>query len=668
MSLSTLLSIINVDNLKYYAKEKKMKLKGLFIKLGFLLLFSTPVWFGGCSSSDEHQSDDTSTSVSFSVKLIQNSDSSPISNKALGTINDIVSVTVKVERVSDSLELVPETNFTEISPGVWEITLADLPVDTELRFIANAYNISSQVIFTDTVNKMLINGGNNDTVFKMISVDDGVEPSNPIIASVTIPDEIVVKSFGNTISFNINHPAVVDYDITVQNGVITSAASGTHDPSSDLEVIYTAPAVPGEDTITLKTKDPNLSDEVGMAITFNVVAAVSTSNNSVLFGPAVTGMNVLRTATTLELEVQTDPLSGLSYSWSGTGDFTSLVDTVNPVIIEPFNDTDTGAITATVTDGSGIQASLTRTIEPGDFPLTIIPSVIRLFPDTGQTVCYDVSGNTIACPLANASLAQDGSYSINPPSFTNNGDGTVTDNNTTLIWQREDDNTPRSWETAKISCTDSILAGYNDWRLPNVKELQSIVDYGVFNPSIDSLMFPNSEPAWHWTSSEVVNSTYAWRIFFGHGGLRDDPKNLDSYVRCVRGGNAADFWSMNFTDIGNGTIIHASTKLMWQKEGDHIERSWGDSLAYCESLNLAGHDNWRLPNIKELASITDVNQDNPSINGSFFPNTDINGYWSSSTFADTSNNEAWSIWYSKGRTAFINKTSAIFVRCVRSGT
>lgn len=59
-------------------------------------------------------------------------------------------------------------------------------------------------------------------------------------------------------------------------------------------------------------------------------------------------------------------------------------------------------------------------------------------PDTGQTTCYHPGGSVITCPPPGDPLAQDGSYDINPLSYTDNGDGTVTDNNTGLVWQQVD--------------------------------------------------------------------------------------------------------------------------------------------------------------------------------------------------------------------------------------
>lgn len=113
----------------------------------------------------------------------------------------------------------------------------------------------------------------------------------------------------------------------------------------------------------------------------------------------------------------------------------------------------------------------------------------------------------------------------------------------------------------------------------------------------------------------------------------------------------------SFIDNGNGTITDNNTNLIWQKEDDSVERFWEPAIIYCEGLSLAGYSDWRLPNIKELESITDDSTD-PAINTTYFPNTKyqtISLYWSSTSSLSTAT-FAWLIDFSKGSTEENNKT------------
>ncbi len=122
-------------------------------------------------------------------------------------------------------------------------------------------------------------------------------------------------------------------------------------------------------------------------------------------------------------------------------------------------------------------------------------------------------------------------------SFTDNGDGTVSDNDTGLMWQKEDDNTKRVWNDAITYCDNLTLAGNTDWRLPSKKELISIVNYGKFNPSINTTYFPNTDSSPYWSSTIYADDTsYAWSVHLYGGGVYGYGKSGDGYVRCVRGG------------------------------------------------------------------------------------------------------------------------------------
>ena len=107
-------------------------------------------------------------------------------------------------------------------------------------------------------------------------------------------------------------------------------------------------------------------------------------------------------------------------------------------------------------------------------------------PDTGIEFCYDGSAGIPSPYPGEPFYGQDAQYVTNPMSFTDHGDGTVTDNITGLMWQQEDTIRPKYWDEAIDYCEALTLAGHADWRLPDEYELQSIVNYGRSNPSIDT--------------------------------------------------------------------------------------------------------------------------------------------------------------------------------------
>ena len=79
------------------------------------------------------------------------------------------------------------------------------------------------------------------------------------------------------------------------------------------------------------------------------------------------------------------------------------------------------------------------------------------------------------------------------------------------------------------------MSGYMDWRLPNEYELQSIVDYGRYNPAIDTGVFPGTNADLYWSSSTGANDAGdAWGVDFYGGGVDDNGKAYTDYVRCVR--------------------------------------------------------------------------------------------------------------------------------------
>jgi len=156
--------------------------------------------------------------------------------------------------------------------------------------------------------------------------------------------------------------------------------------------------------------------------------------------------------------------------------------------------------------------------------------------DTGADICYDTD-TVIKCPAPGEPYyGQDAQYSINPISFTDYGDGTVTDNVTDLMWQQTDDDVQRNWEGALAYCEILELAGHTDWRLPDIKELTSIVDHWNYDPAIDTTYFPGTDLTLYWSSStDITYPGMAWTPFFGSGVVWGGTKiDHDGYVRCVR--------------------------------------------------------------------------------------------------------------------------------------
>jgi hypothetical protein len=285
-------------------------------------------------------------------------------------------------------------------------------------------------------------------------------------------------------------------------------------------------------------------------------------------------------------------------------------------------------------------------------------------PDTGETTCYDASGNVISC----VGTGQDGEHIINPMVYTDNGDGTVTDKVTGLMWQKQDPGTAMTWSTAVAYCGSLNLAGHSDWRLPSTTELLSIVNASL---SSETAIMTNTTyfqgpltAASYWTSIVAAwDSASAWYIAFGGGydGITSQTQTMDA--RCVRGAPTGED---EFTDNNNGTVTDNVTGLMWQQTGPSSTMTWANALTYCNGLSLAGHADWRLPNAKDLASIFDYNESAPSIDTTFFP--DGGGIdWSSTTDSEIGN-KAWAVdFYYNGISPFYSKTSANSVRCMRGG-
>ncbi|MEI6766927.1 MAG: DUF1566 domain-containing protein [Bacteroidota bacterium] len=282
-------------------------------------------------------------------------------------------------------------------------------------------------------------------------------------------------------------------------------------------------------------------------------------------------------------------------------------------------------------------------------------------PETGQN-----SGFT-------STAGEDADFAINPLSFTDNGDGTITDNNTGLIWQKTDGG-EMTIENATTYCDNLTLAGYTDWRLPTGIELFSINDYSHINPALDTLYFKKTLAEYWWTSERQADDVNKVWVVNAGGGIGAHPKTetvsaggtKKMHVRAVRNPITTTFSVAHFVDNGNGTITDNYTGLVWQKIQAANTMTWEDALTYANNSTLAGKSDWRLPNIKELQSLNDIAKFHPSFDTNYFVSLNSGDYWSSTTLFQTAS-KAWDINIDYGIVTQHDKTLSEHVLLVRGG-
>ena len=284
-----------------------------------------------------------------------------------------------------------------------------------------------------------------------------------------------------------------------------------------------------------------------------------------------------------------------------------------------------------------------NTGQPNDYTGALTYPIV----DTNQGLCYDNS-ERIECPAkGEAFYGQDAQYTGITPSYTDNGDGTITDNVTGLIWTQELSGFSMPWSDASGYCESLTVGGITDWRLPNIKELWSFRDFSAGWPWVDTdyfdLVGDGSQGAQQhsWSSNYyMVNTEEAVKnVAFLVNDWTGHIKALDGnrFVRCVCGDT---YGTNDFVDNGNGTITDKATGLMWAKNDSGKGINWEAALAYAEASTYAGYDDWRLPDVKELQSIADYSGVFPTIDSTMFNvsetineagNADYPYYWTSTS-------------------------------------
>ena len=279
--------------------------------------------------------------------------------------------------------------------------------------------------------------------------------------------------------------------------------------------------------------------------------------------------------------------------------------------------------------------------------------------DTGQETFYDTAHEIPEPAPGAAYYGQDAQYTGNVPSYQDNGDGTVTDLVTGLMWQQSTDlngdgminyEDKLSYDEALAAADTFSLGGYSDWRLPSIKEMYSLFLMTGIDPSgytgtstaglvpfIDTNYFDFNYGDLS-SGERLIDAQYASSTIYvspnGMGGQelmfgvnfadgrikgyptgpnpgQTEPKQF--YVQYVRGNST--YGINDFQDNGNGTITDNATGLMWTQDDDGSGMNWETALEYAEEAVVAGYDDWRLPNVKELQSILDYSRA-PAVTGS----------------------------------------------------
>jgi hypothetical protein len=311
---------------------------------------------------------------------------------------------------------------------------------------------------------------------------------------------------------------------------------------------------------------------------------------------------------------------------------------------------------------------------------------------TGQHECYDSIGNIISC----AKSGQDAEFSTGiswPDKRFNVNDNLVLDNLTGLQWYKNANvyEFPVTWHEAFDYISDmnrQKIAGRDDWRLPNRRELRSLLSFGARKPALPQHHpFENVFLSWYWTStSAAINPAYAWyihmdgaRMFYGRKDqlylfwpvcdrIKDgmpttgQSKCYDSNgheVPCQGTNQDGDLQMGNpwpkprFIPIKN-VVLDKLTDLYWLKNANIYPNliNWSDAFNYAREFVLDEPEKdlrWRLPTINELESLVDCSQHSPALPADHpFENVrDV--YWSSTT-SYFEPDWAWALYLNKGAT------------------
>jgi hypothetical protein len=147
--------------------------------------------------------------------------------------------------------------------------------------------------------------------------------------------------------------------------------------------------------------------------------------------------------------------------------------------------------------------------------------------------------------------------------YTDNGDGTVTDISTGLMWQKASSSIKETWDDALAYCEGLNFGGNTDWRLPTIKELRSLADYSRYSPAINTTYFPDTlSSSFYWSSTTYALYTNdAWGVYFADGDDTNCIKHWYPHVRAVRGGQSGLFANLVVSPASRAVAKDAGTTM-----------------------------------------------------------------------------------------------------------
>jgi hypothetical protein len=318
-----------------------------------------------------------------------------------------------------------------------------------------------------------------------------------------------------------------------------------------------------------------------------------------------------------------------------------------------------GSSGATGTDGS----PATTGTDGGDAGKASTPSGPPASETAGGAACPSLTGPADKAyprwPMPNPPVAN----LPNPFNYTDNGNGTVTDHVTGLVWQKVVSGSA-TFASAPAYCSGLTLPAPTGatWQVPTRIQLLSIVDYTT-GAAVDAPFLANGQPPggkYTWTSTPWVVSQnpakpqLAWMVNFGGGGgLTSNAASQTSteWIRCVAAPAVTPLPYPHYVEVGTGEVADVETGLVWAQASNNTYLSQTAAVAYCAGLGLNGHA-WRLPSVNELASLVDDNPNydkvSPAIDQCVFSDTSPTAYYMSSSIWWGTKPTPWALSYEDG--------------------